>query len=236
MIEFVLLDIDDTLLDFGKAEVAAVSRTFSELGIPSDTAMIRRYREINDEQWKLLERGEIKREEALVRRYKLLFDEYGITASPEKAEDRYEFLLGIGHYFVDGAPELLQALCGKYRLFIVSNGTGSVQDSRIESAGIAKYFENIFISERLGADKPSAKFFELCFEGGILRIQYFQILVHLVIFLGKIGHVFICGTFCLKYELLFARIQFFDFFRYGGKLLIQFYMLDRIQNTGFTLL
>ena len=164
MIEFVLLDIDDTLLDFGKAEAAAVSRTFSELGIPADTAMIRRYSEINDEQWKLLERGEIKREEALVRRYKLLFDEYGITASPEKAEDMYEFLLGIGHYFVDGAPELLQALCGKYRLFIVSNGTGSVQDSRIESAGIAKYFENIFISERLGADKPSKKFFELCFE------------------------------------------------------------------------
>ena len=29
MIEFVLLDIDDTLLDFGKAEAAALSRTFS---------------------------------------------------------------------------------------------------------------------------------------------------------------------------------------------------------------
>ena len=40
MIEFVLLDIDDTLLDFGKAEAAALSRTFSELGIPSDLSLI----------------------------------------------------------------------------------------------------------------------------------------------------------------------------------------------------
>lgn len=170
MIEFVLLDIDDTLLDFGKAEYAAVSRTFSELGVGCDPAMIRRYSEINDEQWRLLEQGKIERSEALVRRFRLLFDEYGVDASPEAAQDRYEYLLGIGHYFVNGAPELLRCLSGRYRLFIVSNGTASVQDSRIESAGIGGYFEDIFISERLSADKPSKEFFRRCFE----RISDFE--------------------------------------------------------------
>ncbi len=163
MIKFVLLDIDDTLLDFGKAEYAAVFRTFTELGLAPTDEMIRRYSEINDAQWKLLEQGKTERNAALVQRFKLLFDEYGVTASPEKAQDRYEYLLGIGHWFIDGAPELLSALYGKYKLYIVSNGTATVQDSRIESAGIGKYFEDIFISERLGADKPSKEFFELCF-------------------------------------------------------------------------
>lgn len=164
MIRFVLLDIDDTLLDFGKAEYAAVSRTFTEFGLEPTDEMIHRYSEINDEQWKLLEQGRIERNAALVQRFRLLFEEYGAAASPEKAQDRYEYLLGIGHWFIDGAPELLEALYGKYKLYIVSNGTATVQDSRIKSADIGKYFEDIFISERMGADKPSKEFFDLCFE------------------------------------------------------------------------
>lgn len=164
MIKYVLLDIDDTLLDFGKAEYTAVFRTFSEMGLSPTDEMIHRYSEINDAQWKLLEQGKIERYAALVQRFRLLFEEYGVTASPEKAQDRYEYLLGIGHWFVDGAPELLDALYGKYKLYIVSNGTATVQDSRIKSAGIGKYFEDIFVSERIGADKPTKEFFDLCFE------------------------------------------------------------------------
>lgn len=164
MIKYVLLDIDDTLLDFGKAEYTAVFRTFSEMGLSPTDEMIHRYSEINDAQWKLLEQGKIERYAALVQRFRLLFEEYGVTASPEKAQDRYEYLLGIGHWFIDGAPELLDALYGKYKLYIVSNGTATVQDSRIKSAGIGKYFEDIFVSERIGADKPTKEFFDLCFE------------------------------------------------------------------------
>ena len=38
-----------------------------------------------------------------------------------------------------------------------------VQAGRIASAGIAPYFKDIFISERLGANKPSPAFFQACF-------------------------------------------------------------------------
>ena len=80
------------------------------------------------------------------------------------AQASYEYLLGIGHYFVDGAEELLEALKDKYELYIVSNGNASVQDRRLKSAGIIPYFKDIFISERVGFNKPSAEFFEACFE------------------------------------------------------------------------
>ena len=52
----------------------------------------------------------------------------------------------------------------KYNLYIVSNGTAVVQDSRIEKAKLATYFKKIFISEKLGVNKPDARFFELCFK------------------------------------------------------------------------
>ena len=72
-------------------------------------------------------------------------------------------MLAIGHYFMPGAPELLEELYGKYRLYIVSNGTAKVQEGRIGSSGIAKYMDGIFISQVLGANKPDKQFFDICF-------------------------------------------------------------------------
>lgn len=94
----------------------------------------------------------------------MLFDELGIDCSAEYAAEYYEALLGVGHYFIDGAEELLKELSNDYRLYIVSNGTAEVQKSRIESSGIAKYLDDIFISQQIGFDKPNVKFFDYCFS------------------------------------------------------------------------
>ena len=63
MIKNILLDLDDTLLDFGAAEHAALTRAFAEFGISTDEAVMRRYSEINANCWRRLERGEISRPE-----------------------------------------------------------------------------------------------------------------------------------------------------------------------------
>ena len=160
----VLLDLDDTLLDFHKAEHIAIAKTFVHFGIAPEEGLIRRYSEINAEQWKRLERGEISREQVLVGRFALLFDELGLDCSSREAKRTYENFLSQGHYFIPGAEELLEALRGKYRLFICSNGTAVVQEGRLKSAGIGPYFEEVFISEEIGFNKPSAEFFERCFE------------------------------------------------------------------------
>lgn len=164
MIRYVLFDVDDTLLDFGKAEAAAIRKTFERIGISVTDELIRRYSEINAQQWSRFEKGEITREKLLTERFDILFSELGINVPSEMAQASYEYLLGIGHYFVDGAEELLEALKDKYELYIVSNGNASVQDRRLKSAGIIPYFKDIFISERVGFNKPSAEFFEACFE------------------------------------------------------------------------
>lgn len=165
MIKYVLFDVDDTLLDFGKAESAAIGKTFERIGIPVTEELIRRYSEINAQQWARFERGEISRERLLTERFDILFSELGLHNIPsEMAQASYEYLLGIGHYFVDGAEALLEALKDKYELYIVSNGNASVQDRRLKSAGIIPYFSDIFISERVGFNKPSAEFFDACFE------------------------------------------------------------------------
>ncbi|MPM25647.1 putative HAD-hydrolase YfnB [bioreactor metagenome] len=164
MIRNILFDLDDTLLNFHLAEKIALTKTLIYLGIEPKEETLSRYSVINLSQWKLLEQEKITRDEVKIRRYQLLFDELGIDCSSEYAAEYYEALLGVGHYFVDGAEELLKRLSKDYRLYIVSNGTAEVQKSRIESSGIAKYLNDIFISQQIGFDKPNVKFFDHCFS------------------------------------------------------------------------
>lgn len=159
----VLVDLDDTLLDFKKAEAIAISKIFVHFGIEPTEELIAHYSRINQQHWEMLEEGLVSREQVLRGRFEQFFGELGVEASATKAQQLYESNLAIGHYFKPGAPEMLESLRGGYRLFICSNGTSAVQAGRIGSAGIGDRFERIFISEELGANKPDAEYFERCF-------------------------------------------------------------------------
>ena len=163
MIRNVLFDLDDTLFDFHKAEKIALTKTLMHFGIDPTEETLALYSTINAAHWKRLELGEISREEVKVGRYRELFKTIGVECDPVKATAYYESMLAIGHYFMPGAPELLEELYGKYRLYIVSNGTAKVQEGRIGSSGITKYMDGIFISQILGANKPDKQFFDICF-------------------------------------------------------------------------
>ena len=163
MIRNVLFDLDDTLFDFHKAEKIALTKTLVHFGIDPTEEILALYSTINAAHWKRLELGEISREEVKVGRYRELFKTIGVECNPVKATAYYESMLAIGHYFMPGAPELLEELYGKYRLYIVSNGTAKVQEGRVGSSGIAKYMDGIFISQILGANKPDKQFFDICF-------------------------------------------------------------------------
>ena len=160
---FLFFDLDNTILDFNWAERNALFDALRETGVEPDERLLARYRELNRQCWELLEDGLLSRDRVLVRRFELLFQELGLSCSPEEVCRRYEHLLTRGHRFLDGAEELLRLLQGRARLFIASNGSAEVQAARIASAGLARYFEDFFISEELGANKPSPAFFRLCF-------------------------------------------------------------------------
>ena len=163
VIRFVFLDLDDTLLDFHKAEAVALTRTFDRLGLPHTPEILARYSAINLRHWELLEEGRLTREQVLVGRFRQLFGELEVNADPRAAQACYEDYLSQGHWFIPGAPELLETLAPRYQLYLASNGTTVVQQGRIQSAGIAHYFQGIFLSQQIGADKPSPAFFDACF-------------------------------------------------------------------------
>ncbi len=160
----ILFDADGTLFDFAQCEREAFREALALSGAIATEDMINDYKEINDSLWKALERKEIEREVLVYKRFEIFADKYNISLDSRKMANDYVECLGKKTYLLDGAEELLQTLYGKVKLYIVTNGIYRVQSSRFAISGLSKYFEEIFISEEIGVNKPDVRFFERATE------------------------------------------------------------------------
>lgn len=158
--KIILFDADQTLFDFKKCEYEALKKALVKLGLRNDDECIARYSEINDSLWKKLELGKIEKSRLVIERFERLCNEYGFECSVNELSDSYREYLSNEAYLIDGATDILDFLVHKCRLFVITNGLKQVQEGRFERSGIKKYFENIFISEEIGAEKPSKMFFD----------------------------------------------------------------------------
>ena len=163
-VDFLFLDLDDTILDFHKAERVALSKTLLEFGLEPTEEVMHRYHWINKAHWEMLERGELTRDQVLVQRFAVLFRELGMDVDAQACAKCYGAYLAVGHYFLPGAEAAVEALSKKYRLFLASNGTASVQHGRMTSANLYRFFETVFVSQEIGYNKPAKEFFDACFS------------------------------------------------------------------------
>lgn len=163
MVQDILFDLDETLLDFKRSESRALSNMLRHIGVEPTEKVISRYSEINKSRWKLLEQGLLTRQQVKESRYEILFAELGVDYSAAEATAYYEAQLSQKGFMFPDTIKLLESLYGRYRMYIVSNGGSNVQSGRLADSGIGKYFEDIFISEDAGAEKPSREFFDYCF-------------------------------------------------------------------------
>lgn len=159
-----LFDLDDTLLDFGKAENQALEKLFMELNIPLDEDMKETYKMFNTGLWTAHEEGKIGRDELVNTRFAIFFDHYGKKVDGVEYERKYRSYLDEGHQLIDGAMELIQQLHQKYDLYIVTNGVVTTQEKRLKDSGLAQYFRHVFVSEEVGYQKPRIEFFEYVFN------------------------------------------------------------------------
>ena len=163
MFDILFLDLDDTILDFKKAERIAISATIRDFGVEPTEEVLSLYHVINKGQWEMLERGEKTRAQILVDRFDILFRELKVDVDAEKCARRYEHNLSQGHWFLPGAEEAVKSLHKRFRLFLASNGTASVQKGRMTSANLYRFFEKVFVSQEIGHNKPSKAYFDACF-------------------------------------------------------------------------
>ena len=157
--EFLLLDADETLFDFPRAEREALCDALRTMGISSNDEMISKYSEINDRHWKMLERGEISKSELRIARFAELCRHYSFDVDVSRLAVAYTDALATKGYLFPHALEVCRALAAHCKLYIITNGIASVQRGRLEPSPLRAFIEELFISEEIGAEKPDIAYF-----------------------------------------------------------------------------
>lgn len=162
MIKTLLWDIDGTLLNFEKAESYAIKKCFEIFGIGECTdEMVARYSPINRKYWEALERGEITKPQVLRGRFEEFFKSENINF--DRIDDfnaEYQVRLGDKVFFCDNGLETVTALKGKFKQYAVTNGTYVAQSRKLNQSGLINIFDGVFISDKIGYEKPSVEFFD----------------------------------------------------------------------------
>ncbi len=162
--DILLLDADNTLLDFSRSEKNALDITFRHYGLTITDEIRALYHTINRSLWAAFERGEISKETITATRFTRLFAETGYAVDGAAFSRDYQKTLGEGYDLIDGAKALCEALAGKYRLYCVTNGVAVTQYSRLARSGLDTCFDGIFVSETIGHQKPDIAYFRAVFN------------------------------------------------------------------------
>ncbi len=161
--DWLLFDLDNTILDFSESSRLAFAKVYSHLNTAKELKDVYTlYKGINHSIWQEREAGRISHTELKTKRWKLLCDELNCIADAENLNNLYFEEIKVNATFVEGAHELLDHLQGKYKMIIITNGLSEVQWSRIEDKNLKQYFDHIVISDEIGVAKPATEFFDHC--------------------------------------------------------------------------
>lgn len=165
MISTVLLDVDNTLLDFNACALASMQDAFCAFDLPfSKEVVFPTFLRINDQLWAQIEEENLTKREHYQIRWNLILKELGIDFDGIRLEEK--FVEGLHHYAVpiSGAMELVSYLSKRYSVCVASNAPCSQQKQRLKTAGLFSYFDRFYFSETIGHQKPSKDFFTFCLK------------------------------------------------------------------------
>lgn len=163
--DLLLLDADETILDFKKSEDYSLRVVLSKHGIITDDPNLKEsYQKINEVLWSDHAKGLISKDHLKTERFRLFLKENNLKADPSLMGEDYLKALPEKVFLIDGALEFLQSLHGKIPMVIVTNGIGHVQHLRLELSGLKPFITDMVISEVCGFSKPDRRIFDHTFK------------------------------------------------------------------------
>ncbi len=170
MYKAILFDIDNTLFNFDNAEDYAIHETLKHFNINDSSEVCKMFKKINLDLWHEYEKGLITKPELLKKRFEKLFDYFSINNKEELCKissDINVYYLSCLSNNSDLMPNCLEMIkeVSKYvKIYSVTNGVTNTQLKRINNSLIKDYFNDYFISEQIGYQKPYKEFFDYVFN------------------------------------------------------------------------
>lgn len=158
-------DLDHTLWDFRANSRATLRELIDAHGLADRGVepgrFVAVYEEVNAALWAEHGAGRMPKEVLRVLRFREALRRCGVLDNrlPEALSRDYLAHCPRKPGLMPGARELLDAIAGRYRLHIITNGFEEVQRVKLACSGIGARFEVVLSSERAGAAKPDPRIF-----------------------------------------------------------------------------
>lgn len=159
-------DLDNTLWDFNANSYDALHTALGKMDLLSKIGEYDRYfsiyHQVNERLWALYRENKITKNILRGLRFEesLELNDTPMPGIGDTMNEAYLAEMPKQLKLVPGALELLDHLHHKYRMAIITNGFREVQVDKLSQSGLEKYFDKMFISEEVGAQKPHRKIFE----------------------------------------------------------------------------
>lgn len=160
MIKAVLIDIDDTIFDFEKCSKNAFKKTLKKLDLFYEEKDFSYFNKVNDILWTKQKLGELNINQVFIERSNMMSKYFGLDIEKEIFNNLFVEFLYDEIEIVDEIEDLLSYLSNKYQIFAASNGVYDMQVNRLKKSNLDKYFDEIFVSDKVGFEKPDKRFFQ----------------------------------------------------------------------------
>lgn len=165
MYKIIIFDIDETLLDFKKAEKESFYQVLGEYGLEKTEKNFLLYKDINKKLWDKVEKLLIEPKDIKYKRFEVFLGKIGEKIDYIEFTKKYMDILSRKSYVYEGVEGLMESLHKNYKLIAITNGIKEVHRKRIENSSIGKYFHKIIVSDEVGYSKPSKEIFQIALEG-----------------------------------------------------------------------
>ena len=163
----VFFDLDHTLWDYERNAEETLADLFltyrlKERGVPDTTSLYLKFKSVNTALWDLYDRNLIDQAHIRTQRFKQILEHF--NAYDEKLSE------SISTDYLDSCPKknnliphaisILEYLSTRYHLTLVTNGFEEIQNVKLSSGNLHRFFKHIVTSQKAGHRKPSEKIFE----------------------------------------------------------------------------
>lgn len=171
--KYFLIDLDRTLWDFDKNSEMAVYHLIDKYPIVVEKidynkhSFFQKYDAINHRLWSDYEAGILSKDELRWKRFYDTFLEFGLNDKKLAVAfgEGYIQQMSLEKELIPGTLELLEFIKERSgKMAIISNGFPEAQYEKLKTSGIKHYFQEVIISEEVGAHKPSPKIFQIALE------------------------------------------------------------------------
>jgi putative hydrolase of the HAD superfamily len=167
-IKHIFFDLDHTLWDFETNSDKTFEFILKKNNIQVNIDEFKEiYRPINHRYWKLFREDKVSKSDLRYSRLKDTFDELNYQTDDSLINllaEEYIIYLSQFNALFEGAIDILQYLCSKYELHIITNGFEEVQYKKLRNSSLLPFFNKIVTSEKVGVKKPNPKIFQYALD------------------------------------------------------------------------